>query len=209
MRILCIGDSNTWGFIPGSGQRHKNRWTRILAERQPEWEIVEEGYSGRTLTAPDYEQRQRCGMESLKMLLMSHRPLDCVVIMLGTNDLKRRYHVSAGDLAEGLREYLRTILNPFQWEGSVVPKVLVASPILVGEDLGRREEPYGSWDENSVIQSRGMAGAMEAVCREYGVGFLDGAKYASASDIDCIHMDEENHRSLGLAVEEKLREILL
>ena len=40
MRILCIGDSNTWGFIPGSGQRHKNRWTRILAERQPEWEIL-------------------------------------------------------------------------------------------------------------------------------------------------------------------------
>ena len=68
MRILCIGDSNTWGYIPGSGQRHENRWTRVLAARAPEWEIVEEGYSGRTLTAPDYEQRQRCGMESLKML---------------------------------------------------------------------------------------------------------------------------------------------
>ena len=180
-----------------------------MAARAPEWEIVEEGYSGRTLTAPDYEQRQRCGMESLKMLLMSHRPVDCVVLMLGTNDLKRRYHASAGDLAAGLREYLKTILNPFQWEGFAVPKVLVVSPIFLGEDLPAREGPYGIWDENSVLQSRGMAGAMETVCREYGVGFLDGAETASPSDVDCIHMDEENHRRLGLAVEEKLRGILL
>ena len=134
--------------------------------------------------------------------------MDCVVLMLGTNDLKRRYHASAGDLAAGLREYLKAILKPFQWEGFAVPKVLVVSPILLGEDLPGREGPYGIWDENSVLQSRGMAGAMETICAEYGVAFLDGAKYASPSNVDCIHMDEENHRCLGLAVEARLRELL-
>lgn len=209
MRILCIGDSNTWGYIPGTGQRHERRWTKVLGQLMPRAEIIEEGYSGRTLTSPDFEQRQRCGMESLKMLLMSHKPVDCVILMLGTNDLKSRYHVSAGAIANGIREYLKIILNPYQWEGFTVPKVLALSPILLGDDLPAREGPFGIWDDNSILQSNGLAGAIAAVCAEYGVEFLDAARFARPSEVDCIHMDEENHEKLAQGIFEKLLQMPL
>ena len=44
MRILCIGDSNTWGYNPVNGQRYERRWTKVLAELMPENEIIEERY---------------------------------------------------------------------------------------------------------------------------------------------------------------------
>lgn len=208
MRILCIGDSNTWGYVPGLGTRHENRWTRILSRRRPDWEIIEEGYSGRTLIAPDYEQRQRCGIENLKMLLMSHRPVDCVVLMLGTNDLKSCYGFTVQNLARGMQEYLRIILNPYQWEGFAVPRVLVVSPIHIGEQRIRQEGPYGVFNENSVAQSRALAGALKSVCDAYGVDFMDAADHAGPSGVDCIHMDEENHRALARGIEEKLCSML-
>lgn len=208
MRILCIGDSNTWGYVPALGTRRENRWTKILAAAMPEHEIIEEGYSGRTLLAPDYEGRQRCGMDYLKMLLMSHKPVDCVVVMLGTNDLKRMYGFTAGYLARGMQEYLRVILNPYQWEGFSVPRVLVVSPIHLGDDLPRREGDTGIFDENSVRQSKALAGALKPICTAYGAAFMDAAEYASPSDEDCIHMDEENHRALARGIEEKLCSML-
>ena len=209
MRILCIGDSNTWGYVPALGTRRENRWTKILAAAMPEHEIIEEGYSGRTLLAPDYENRQRCGLDYLKMLLMSHKPVDCVVVMLGTNDLKRMYGFTAGYLARGMQEYLRVILNPYQWEGFSVPKVLVVSPILLGEDLPRREGPYGIWDENSVLQARGLAGAIAPICTQYGAEFLDAAQFAQPSEVDCIHMDQENHARQAQVIFEKLLQMPL
>lgn len=208
MRILCIGDSNTWGYVPATGARHENRWTRVLAAAMADHEIIEEGYSGRTLIAPDYEQRQRCGLDCLKMLLMSHKPVDCVVLMLGTNDLKRIFGFTAGYLALGMKEYLRVILNPYQWEGFAVPKVLVVSPIHLGEELALREGESGIFDANSVLQSRALAGELKKVCADYGVEFLDAADHASPSDADCIHMDEENHRALARGIEKKLRSML-
>ena len=83
MRILCIGDSNTWGYNPENGQRLEKRWTRLLREMLPEDEIIEEGLCGRTLISMDREKRERCGIDSLNVLLMSHMPVDLVLVMLG------------------------------------------------------------------------------------------------------------------------------
>ena len=43
MRILCFGDSNTWGLNPLNASRHPKRWTRVLAALRPEDEVIEEG----------------------------------------------------------------------------------------------------------------------------------------------------------------------
>lgn len=76
MRILCIGDSNTWGYNPENGWRYQKRWTRVLGDLMPEHEIVEEGMNGRTLLTVDPFMQERCGIAGLKMLLMSHKPID-------------------------------------------------------------------------------------------------------------------------------------
>ena len=89
MRILCIGDSNTWGATPGEDSlRLERRWTKVLQELRPNDEIIEEGLSGRTITAKDTIVPVRCGVDTLPLLMLSHVPVDLVIIMLGTNDLK-------------------------------------------------------------------------------------------------------------------------
>ena len=68
-RILCYGDSNTWGYISGTDhQRYgeDERWTKVLVKKLGEnFEIIEEGLNSRTLISNDNrpEREGRNGYE--------------------------------------------------------------------------------------------------------------------------------------------------
>ena len=98
-QILCFGDSNTYGLIPGTKDRYpwEVRWTGILAEgiREKGFQVVEEGLCGRTTVFEDELRDNRRGVAVLPMILESHQPLEKVVLMLGTNDCKTIYQASA------------------------------------------------------------------------------------------------------------------
>ncbi len=207
MRILCIGDSNTWGYNPENGQRFTGRWTKVLASLMPEHDIIEEGLNGRTLLSEDPYIKERLGIASLKMLLLSHRPVDVVVIMLGTNDLKSFFPCSVDYIAKGIAQFIEVTFEPMIWERFTVPKLLVVSPVHIREDVVKNGGAFGEFDMESVVQSKQMAPAIEAVCAKYGVNFMDAAKFAEASLIDGVHMDEENHAKLACVIAEKLNAI--
>ena len=107
--LMIFGDSNTHGTPPittlGASARfdHRHRWTSLLAAQLPDWEVVVEGQPGRTTLHDDpIEGSHRNGIRVLPALLESHRPLHLVVVMLGTNDLKHRFSVTAWDIAQSL-----------------------------------------------------------------------------------------------------------
>ena len=103
-RILCYGDSNTWGYDPVARDRFDaaTRWTRVLAASLgADYEIIEEGLCGRTTIWDDPVTEYRNGRTYLIPCLDTHCPLDLVVLMLGTNDLKSRFSLSAYDIAAG------------------------------------------------------------------------------------------------------------
>lgn len=206
MRILCIGDSNTWGFDPQSGLRQENRWTKLLGQMRPEDEIIEEGMCGRTFAFEDPTCVGRCGLDSLAMLLMSHDPIDLVIVMLGTNDLKSQFHARAKAIARGARAFIREIRNPYMYRYKV-PKILIVSPILLGESIQDQEGICGDFDQESRIQSLHLAQEIEAICKEHDAAFLDAARFAKASDLDQVHMDEENHKKLSKAINDKIEEM--
>ena len=207
MRILCIGDSNTWGYNPENGWRYEHRWTKVLQKLMPEHEIVEEGMNGRTLLSVDPFMKERCGIAGLKMLLMSHKPIDLVVVMLGTNELKTSFECSAEFVAKGIEEYIKVIGDKVMWDRFDVPRLLVVSPVLIREELIVNGDVFGGYDEKSVFESRRMAGAMEVVCNKYNVDFMNAADYAEASLVDNLHMDEENHEKLAAALCGKIGEM--
>ena len=204
MRILCIGDSNTWGYNPINGQRFERRWTKVLSELMSDNEIIEEGLNGRTLTSVDPVLKERCGISGLKMLLMSHKPIDYVIVMLGTNELKKFFKCSASHIASGIREFLDVILDKNMWQRFNVPKVLIISPILIRDELFENGDVFGEFDEKSVEQSKYLANSILAVCKEYKVEFMNAADFAEASLVDNVHMDEENHEKLAKAIKFKL-----
>ena len=96
--ILCFGDSNVYGYMPGDGHRYPRdvRWTGALEQLLgPGYHVIEEGLNGRTTAFVDNLQPWSCGLGAFAAALRSHAPLNAVFIMLGTNDTKHRYGVSA------------------------------------------------------------------------------------------------------------------
>ena len=140
-QILCFGDSNTYGLIPGTtNQRYGwgTRWTSILDDkvRTKGYRVIEEGLCGRTTVFDDPFRTERRGTEMLPAILESHRPVDTIVLMLGTNDCKSVYSATPEVIGQGIEQLLDQIntVNPDA-------KILLVSPIYLGERI---------WEENSI-----------------------------------------------------------
>ena len=208
-RILCFGDSNTWGAIPTEPGRYADdvRWTGVLQrELGDDYQVIEEGHNGRTTVFDDVIEGRLSGVKYFYPCVDSQSPLDLVIIMLGTNDLKPRFGVEARSIANALKNYLN-VLKVVPMAGNP-PKVLLAAPILV--DPAYREEPFmhGIFGEDADERSKGFAEAYEEMAKEEGIAFINAAQYAKASKRDGIHMEAEEHAKLGKAFAEKVKEIL-
>lgn len=191
-RILCYGDSNTWGLIPGSNPllRYPEniRWTGILQEKLKDTEIIEEGLCGRTTVFEDAYRPGRNGFKELPEILEKYKDLDGVILMLGTNDCKTVYGATEEEIGAGIERCLELI------EKYVSAKnVLLVSPILLGEDVWKPDKDP-EFDIRSVEVSKKLKNIYEKISKKRGNLFLPASDYVSANDADCEHMDEEGHR---------------
>lgn len=206
--ILCYGDSNTFGTDPIGGGRHplEVRWTgRLQALLGAEYRVIEEGMGGRTTVFADAVEPYRCGLESLYVALTVHRPIDLVVIMLGTNDLKQRFHITKNDIGRALARLLKEVQDyPFAPKYPA-PKVLVVSPVLIKDGVSKT---FGSFNEEAPAMSRYLREEQQTAAAQYGAYFFDAAEIAEASDEDKLHMNAENHEKLAQALAPFIRKIL-
>jgi lysophospholipase L1-like esterase len=207
-RILCYGDSNTYGFTPKTGDRfdEKTRWTKLLEKDLGSgYEVIEDGFNGRTTVFDDPGVEGRNGKESLVPGLKDNRPLDLVILMLGTNDIKPLFARCAKDIADGIETLVRIILDPETHEGLPAPEILVVSPIEVRESIVDSCYSDGFGLLKAVAMSKELPPLVEAVAKRNGCHYIDAAKYAVASDIDAIHLDEKGHASLARAFAGQVR----
>jgi lysophospholipase L1-like esterase len=210
--VLCYGDSNTWGFEPVTGLRYDEhtRWTGRLNDiLGSQWRIHEEGLNARTSIFDDPFKPFLNGRNMLSGILTSQKPLDAVVLSLGTNDLK---FVDAWHAAQGIGQLIDLIRShDLMYPSSVPvfekePKIIVVSPIEVDAELAQRE--IYSTLKFANEQSRLFAKEYSAVCAQRGVIMVDAAKVAMPSKRDCIHMDPDGHEALAQAVAKALKETM-
>ncbi len=193
-RILCFGDSNTYGYIPGGAGRYNEdiRWTgRLQRKLSSEAIIIEEGLCGRTTVFQDELRLGRRGIELLPVLLESHAPLDLVVVMLGTNDCKAVYGASAEVIGKGVEQIIGQIK-------AILPqtKILLISPILLGENVWKPEfDP--EFNINSVQVSKKLKDVYKKVAQKNDCLFLAASDIAKPSERDQEHLDEEGHKILA------------
>lgn len=210
--ILFFGDSNTWGYDPENGGRYPydQRWTTIAARLLGEdYHCVAAGLNGRTTVFDDPWKGCRNAKDALDIELQTHKPLDLLVIMLGTNDLKfADAHRSARGM-ETLSAMAMMANERFSTSSPVFPngaKLLIISPILIHEKSENNEEndlmPYGH------EESKLLAAPYRAVAEKFGAYYMNAADYAYPSEIDCEHLTPEGHRALGKAVADKIKTIL-
>lgn len=206
-RILCYGDSNTYGHNPADCSRLDGRWTRFLSEiLGGGYEIIEEGLCGRTTVFDDPFDGGLNGKTLLEPLIKTHKPLDLIIIMLGTNDLQLKFNENAFGVSRGIETLVKIAKNPLIYGGKT-PEILVVSPILIDKSIKNSffADIYGAARAAEI--SKELAPKIEAVAKTYGVHFMDAAKYAKASRLDGVHMDSENHKKLAIAFAEKIKEI--
>jgi lysophospholipase L1-like esterase len=210
--ILCFGDSNTWGSAtrPGEDERYEpnERWPGILQKRlKREWTVIAEGLPGRTSVHADpIEGRYLDGSAYLLPCLRSHRPLDAVAIMLGTNDLKRRFGVPAVDIANGIGMLLSIVRQSQSGPRQGVPKMLVICPPPILDRFGEKPE-FGTMFEGGYEKSLQLAPHYQEVAREYGAAFLNAGEVITSSAFDGIHLDKGAHTKLGKAVAETISKL--
>lgn len=189
-RILCFGDSNTFGYIPGGVGRYGEniRWTgRLQKKLLSEAVIIEEGLCGRTTVFQDELRQGRRGIELLPVLLESHAPLDLVIVMLGTNDCKTVYGASAEVIGKGIEQIIEKIKLV-----SPQAEILVISPILLGENVWKSEyDPEFSTE--SVQVSKKLKAVYKKIAEKNNCMFLAASDIAEPSEKDQEHLDEKGH----------------
>lgn len=204
--ILCYGDSNTWGYDPVTGSRfdQDTRWTGVLRRGLGTgYDIIEEGLNGRTTVWDDPIEEYKNGKSYFVPCLESHWPLDLVVIMLGTNDLKTRFGVSAFDIAQGGCALVSTAQYIHQRTTGTAPKVLLLAPPPLG-----KLTVFAEMFEGAEAKSRKFAAYFRAVADERGCAFFDTSTVITTSDIDGIHLEASEHAKLGAALAAEVRELI-
>jgi lysophospholipase L1-like esterase len=209
--ILCFGDSNTWGFIPESltesyPRRHPHdvRWTGVLARELGEgFRIIEEGQNGRTTVHDDPFALVRNAKAVLPALLESHKPLDLVVLMLGTNDLKNVFGVSPSEIAAGAKILVQTVLGSDAGLAAKPPRLLLMCPPTIGQ-LSHLPDLEAKLTD-AQARSQQLPKHYEAVAATLGCAYLNTQEIITPSPVDGIHLDAAAHQKLGKAVAEKIK----
>ncbi|MBD5560584.1 MAG: SGNH/GDSL hydrolase family protein [Clostridia bacterium] len=214
-RILCYGDSNTWGYIPegqpdGFHMRFPEdiRWTGVLQNALGDsFAVVEEGLNGRTTSFDQRGFRCRNGLTYLESSLLTHEPIDIAVIYLGINDLKVQICGDPKQSAESLAALLdfvsRARLGP---EGGPTKVLLVLPPPL---GAGILHPPFrDEFGGGAAIEaSRQLNREYRRIAERFGIESLDAAAYTETG-ADGIHLTAESHVMLGHAIAQKVQDML-
>lgn len=204
-RILCYGDSNTWGFISGTDhQRYdeNERWTKLLQKKLGnEFEVIEEGLNSRTLTSNDTRigKEGKNGYEYLIPCIDSHDPIELVIVMLGTNELKKMYNKTAEEVRDAFEKYfVKTILNRKSQIDDKYPKLLIIAPPVVDDDGS------GVY-EGALEKSLKFNEMYREIAERNNCCFIDNSLLKTG--IDKVHLTKESHEILAEMAYKKIIEI--
>jgi lysophospholipase L1-like esterase len=200
--VLCFGDSNTYGQIPGRGPLERfglsERWPGVLqAELGAGWHIIEEGLSGRTTVRDDpIEGAHKNGRRYLKPCLQSHAPIDLLIIMLGTNDLKRRFWQPASEVAMGISCLVHDTRELMPGRDGRLPEIMIVAPPPMLDDL----KEWSSIFDEAPARSHQLALAFEVMADSLEVHFFDAGGVCSCDPADGFHLSAEAHLALGVSL---------
>ena len=205
--ILCYGDSNTYGLRSDLISRYsrEQRWTGLLQKMLgDEYYIIEEGLGGRTTVWDDPIEEYKNGKKYLIPCLDSHKPLDLVIIMLGTNDLKYRFSVSSYDIGAGIENLIKTILKSDAGCNQESPQVLLITPVPV-KSVGNVD--LDKMLPNAEEKSRELGNYYRVIAERYKTHYLDPKDKVEINEMDGIHYTEKGHKQMAELIEQEIRSI--
>ena len=208
--IVCFGDSNTHGYCAGTGGRYDEdtRWTCLLQKSLGErFLILEEGLGGRTTCFDDPAHEGLKGLDYITPCLLSHKPIDLLVIMLGTNDTKERFGCSPESLGSCMARLIqKAAFTPDCWRNNQ-PNILIVTPKSIEKEY-EHSTAAETMGRGCAEKSAGLAHWYPLIAERTGCHYFDANTAVKSYDpIDFMHLDEEGHRCLAKALALVIREI--
>ncbi len=197
--IVCYGDSNTWGAIPKSDDRLPRSvcWPSVLQKLLgDDYEVINEGLSGRTLVAHDPANPHRTGITHLASILRTHEPIGMFIIMLGTNDINSRHNLEAKDISDHLAKTIKFIQVEQERSKTKFEILVICPPTPVQPDNGKIDEGMKKWPE--IYQQ--LPRLFKEVAEKNDCIFMNAGDYITSSKVDGYHLDAESHIKLAEAI---------
>lgn len=207
-RILCFGDSNTWGQRPDVKERYgvDIRWTALLQNQLGErYEIIEEGLNSRTTNLEFSRKPGRKGDTYFRPCVESQYPLDLIVIMLGTNDVKIEYGPrQPGEISQAIQnDYIFVVRELVKSRGKT-PKIAIVSPIAINLQSPQAAAKYtGIYNEQSAGVIQNLPTSLQTMATANDCYFADAATVAQPGE-DGIHIDAAGHKALAGLLAQKI-----
>lgn len=208
--ILVYSDSLSWGIIPATRKRlpFEQRWPGVLeislCSAGHRVRVLEDCLNGRRTAWEDPFKPGRNGLVGLAQRIEIHSPLALVVLMLGTNDFQSVHEYNAWHSSQGILALVSAIRTASIEPGMPVPQILVIAPPAIRTPKG----PIAPKFEDGERKCVGLAAAYQAVCVEVGCHFFDAGSVVTSSNIDGVHLDLEQHSTLGSAASRVVKSLL-
>lgn len=209
-QILVYGDSLSWGLVPGTRKRlsFAERWPGVMEDHLVRAgrsvRVIEDCLNGRRTVWEDPFKPGRNGVAGLAQRIEVNSPVALVMLMLGTNDFQSVHDHVAWHSAQGVASLVRTIRAAPIEPGMPVPAVLVIAPPSVRTPKGAAEQKFAGAQTRGV----GLAQALGEVANELDCPFFDAGRVASASGIDGVHLDADQHLILAHALAKEVAALL-
>ena len=195
--IICFGDSLTWGAVPNGGRYAKHhRWPALLHEQLgSKHEVINLGLPGRTTIWDDPFREGRNGSHYIQAALEIFGPVDIIVLMLGTNDLKRHFNAGAYEAARGIEQLIAKIRapNPHNFPA---PEIVVVAPPNILSPKGELADMY----VGAVEKAQGFHQHYQRVATIHHCQFLNAAGILQPSELDGVHLDLAGNHQLAEAL---------
>ena len=208
--ILVYADSLSWGIIPTTRQRlpFEQRWPGVLENALvasgENVRVIEDCLNGRRTVWDDPFKPGRNGLVGLAQRIEIHSPLSLVILMLGTNDFQSMHEHNAWHSSQGIAALISAIRTAPIEPGMLVPPILVVAPPPIRTPKGPIAPKFAGGERKCV----GLAAAYEQVCKEQGCYFFDSSTVISSSNVDGVHLDVEQHSTLGTALSQTILALL-
>lgn len=209
INILCYGDSNTFGSIPKANKRYSinERWTGILQNiLGNDYRIIEEGLGGRTTVFDDPFEPGRNGIAYIEIALETHKPLDLIILALGTNDVKAHFSATSNLIAKGIKRLIFKIRNSEAPMNYKKPEILLLAPPPIGDKVDIVND-FSGFNENSVKISKELAYKYKLLAEQEKVYFFDLGSIVQASEEDQIHFNKESHKIIAEHLSKEIKNI--
>ncbi len=201
-KILCYGDSNTFGFNPVDGSRfdEKTRWTALLQENLgSDFEITEEGACDRTGIADNDKGFIFSAQRHFPKMITKMKDVDLLILAIGTNDLQFKYDLTIHQFENGLEKLIVIAKNK-------VRRIILIPPVVLNDNVLKGFFNF-QFDESSISKSKKVGKIYKKLCNIYGLNYFDLNDFVKPSSADGLHYDGEGHKIISTKLSDYIKSI--